>query len=140
VICASDESQQPIHAAPIANQRLQNQQPGSSWGLVGVGDQALAIEGRCRRGFQVFFTAVLAADRNINYSQENRFRALMARSQGPWANIQLQCRSSKASVPILRCKKIFRIGGIAALNERLTPSVSFVVMAERHGTVKSCLL
>lgn len=66
----SDESQQPIHAAPIANQRLQNQLPGSSWGLVGVGDQALAIEGRCRRGFQVFFTAVLAADRNINYSQE----------------------------------------------------------------------
>ena len=26
------------------------------------------------------------------------------------------------------------------MNERLTPSVSFVVMAERHGTVKSCLL
>jgi hypothetical protein len=97
VICASNESQQPIHAAPIANQRLQNQQPGSSWGLVGVGDQALAIEGRCRRGFQVFFTAVLAADRNINYSRENRSRALMARSQGPRANIQLQCRSSKAS-------------------------------------------
>jgi hypothetical protein len=70
VICASNESQQPIHAAPIANQRLQNQQPGSSWGLVGVGDQALAIEGRCRRGFQVFFTAMLAADRNINYSRE----------------------------------------------------------------------
>jgi hypothetical protein len=34
VICASDESQQPIHAAPITNRRLQNQQPGSSWGLV----------------------------------------------------------------------------------------------------------
>jgi hypothetical protein len=113
VICASDESQQPIHAAPIANQGLQNQQPGSSWGVVGVGDQALAIEGRCRRGFQVFFTAVLAGDRNINYSRENRSRALMARSQGPRANIQLQRRSSKASgADIALRKDTFELVGL----------------------------
>ena len=56
-------------------------------------------------------------------------------------------REYSAAVPFIQgeradiaLQKIFRIGGIAALNERLTPSVSFVVMAERHGTFKSCLL
>jgi hypothetical protein len=80
VICASNESQQPIDAAPIANRRLQNQQPGSSWGLAGTGDQALAFKKAAVVGASKFLTAVLAADRNINYSRENRFRALMARS------------------------------------------------------------
>jgi hypothetical protein len=40
VICASDESQQPIRAAPIAAQRLQNQPPRSSrarWRRSGFG-------------------------------------------------------------------------------------------------------
>jgi hypothetical protein len=36
VICASNESQQPIDAAPIANRRLQNQQPWSSWRLAAI--------------------------------------------------------------------------------------------------------
>jgi hypothetical protein len=58
----------------------------------GGGDQALAFASRCRRGFQVFLTALLAADRNINYSRENRFRAVTAKSQGPRANIQPQRR------------------------------------------------
>jgi hypothetical protein len=39
-----------------------------------------------------FSAAVLAADRNIDYSRENRLRALMAGSQGPRANIH--CRAA----------------------------------------------
>ena len=58
-----------------------------------------------------FLTAALAADRNIDYSRENRFRALMPRSQGPRANIQLQCHGfstisiQRPAVLILRCKE-----------------------------------
>jgi hypothetical protein len=66
---------------------------GQAGGLAGVGDQVLAFEDCRRRGFQIFLTAVLAADRNINYSRENRFRALMARSQGP--------REYSAAVPFI---------------------------------------
>jgi hypothetical protein len=41
-------------------------------------------------------------------------------------------------VPILRCEETLRIGGIAALNERLASSVR--LSSWRSGTVKSCLL
>ena len=42
------------------------------------------------------------------------------------------------AVPILRCEEILRIGGIAALNERLASSVR--LSSWRSGTVRSCLL
>ena len=44
----------------------------------------------------------------------------------------------RLAAPILRCEKILRIGGIAALNERLASSVRW--SSWWSGTVKSCLL
>ena len=41
-------------------------------------------------------------------------------------------------MPILRCEETLRIGGIAALNERLASSVR--LSSWRSGTVRSCLL
>src|ERR1700692_2888244 len=84
-----------------------------------------------------FLTAVLAADRNINYSRENRFRALMARSQGPRANIQLQCRSSAPSGADIALRRNTSNWWDCRIERAPRVFRSFVFMAERHGQIVS---
>jgi hypothetical protein len=88
-------------------------------------------------GLPSFLTAVLAADRNIHYSRENRFRALMARSQGSRANIQLQCRPFKASGADIALRKNTSNWWDCRIERAPHVFRSFVVMAERHGQIVS---
>jgi hypothetical protein len=71
-----------VRGITAANSRRSDREPTFAKSAAGVklGRSAIGFRGPLSSRFPHFLTAVLAADRNINYSRENRSRALMARS------------------------------------------------------------